>query len=139
MAVTDPDDRLLLGHATHWPQGRYSTLAGYVEPGESLEAAVRREVVEESSVLVDEVTYQGSQPWPFPASLMLAFTARATTTEIEVDGVELTDARWFTRAELGRAVEDGSVLLPMRTSVARALIEDWFGGPLGDGAPPRAT
>lgn len=132
MAVTDPADRLLLGHAAHWPRGRYSTLAGYVEPGESLEAAVRREVAEEASVVVDDVVYQGSQPWPFPASLMLAFTARASTTQIEVDGVELTDARWFTRAELVEAVADGSVLLPMRTSVARALIEDWYGGPLDD-------
>ncbi|WP_182111903.1 MULTISPECIES: NAD(+) diphosphatase [unclassified Actinotalea] len=130
MAVLDGDDRLLLGHAAHWPERRFSTLAGYVEPGESLEAAVRREVHEEVGVRVGEVTYRGSQPWPFPASLMLAFTARATSTAIEVDGVEVTQARWFTREELAAAVADGEVLLPMRTSVARALIEDWFGGPL---------
>ncbi|WP_370523927.1 NAD(+) diphosphatase [Cellulomonas sp. APG4] len=130
MAVTDDEDRLLLGHAAHWPERRFSTLAGYVEPGESLEAAVRREVVEETAVVVGEVVYRGSQPWPFPASLMLAFTARALTTAVRVDGVEVTDARWFTRAGLERAVADGEVLLPMRSSVARALIEDWFGGSL---------
>jgi NAD+ diphosphatase len=131
MAVLDDDDRLLLGHAAHWPDRRFSTLAGYVETGESLESAVRREVSEEVGVAVGDVTYRGSQPWPFPASLMLAFVARALTTEITVDGVELTQARWFTRAELASAVADGSVLLPMRTSVALALIEEWFGGPVG--------
>lgn len=130
MAVLDDDDRLLLGHARHWPERRFSTLAGYVEPGESAEAAVRREVREEVGVVVGEVTYRGSQPWPFPASLMLAFVARATTTDLRPDGEEMTDARWFTPGELGRAVAEGEVLLPMRTSVARALIEDWHGGPL---------
>ncbi|WP_250447807.1 NAD(+) diphosphatase, partial [Actinotalea sp. C106] len=130
MAVTDDQDRLLLGHAPHWPERRFSTLAGYVEPGESLEAAVRREVGEEVGVVVGEVAYQGSQPWPFPASLMLAFTARATSTEIDVDGDELTEARWFTRDELVGAVGRGEVLLPTRASVARALIEDWLGAPI---------
>lgn len=130
MAVTDDQDRLLLGHAAHWPERRFSTLAGYVEPGESLEAAVRREVAEEVAVVVGEVTYRGSQPWPFPASLMLAFVARALTTDVVVDGEEVTDARWFTRASLAAAVDDGEVLLPMRTSVARVLIEEWFGGEL---------
>lgn len=131
MAVLDDDDRLLLGHAAHWPERRFSTLAGYVEPGESLEGAVRREVAEEVGITIGDVSYQGSQPWPFPASLMLAFVAHALTTVIMVDGVELTEARWFTRAELARAVAEGTVLLPMRTSVALALIEDWFGGPVG--------
>lgn len=130
MAVVDADDRLLLGHAAHWPARRFSTLAGYVEPGESLEAAVRREVGEEVGVEVGEVEYRGSQPWPFPASLMLAFVAHASSTALAVDGVEVTEARWFTRDELGDAVRTGEVLLPMRTSVARALIEEWFGGPL---------
>jgi NAD+ diphosphatase len=131
MAVVDQDDRLLLGHAAHWPAGRFSTLAGYVEPGESVEAAVRREVAEEVGVRVGEMTYQGSQPWPFPASLMLAYVARAETTDVRVDGEEVTDARWFTRESLRSAVDGGEVLLPMRTSIARALIEDWFGGRLG--------
>ncbi len=126
------DERLLLGHAAHWPEHRFSTLAGYVEPGESLESAVRREVAEEVGVVVGEVAYRGSQPWPFPASLMLGFAARATTTELRVDGVEVTDARWFTRAELERDVRSGEVLLPGRTSIARSLVEDWFGARLPD-------
>ncbi len=130
MAVTDDADRILLAHGAHWPEHRYSTLAGFVEPGESLETAVRREVVEETGVVVDEVTYVASQPWPFPASLMLGFRAHATTTGVAVDGQELTDARWFTRAELAAALAAGEVLLPMRTSIALALIEDWFGGTL---------
>lgn len=126
------DERLLLGHAAHWPERRFSTLAGYVEPGESLEGAVRREVAEEAGVVVGEVAYRGSQPWPFPASLMLGFAARALTTDLRVDGVELTDARWFTRAELAEAVREGEVLLPGRTSIARSLVEDWFGSRLPD-------
>ncbi|HWS58643.1 MAG TPA: NAD(+) diphosphatase [Actinotalea sp.] len=131
MAVLDDDDRLLLGHAAHWPERRFSTLAGYVEPGESAESAVRREVREEVGVRIGDMVYRGSQPWPFPASLMLAFVARATSTELTVDGVEVTAARWFTRGELAADVRTGEVLLPMRTSVARVLIEEWFGGPLG--------
>jgi NAD+ diphosphatase len=130
MAVVDDDDRLLLGHAAQWPERRFSTLAGYVEPGEGLEQAVRREVDEEVGVAVGEVTYRGSQPWPFPASIMLAFVARATSTRITVDGVEVTQARWFTRAELAAAAESGEVLLPSRASIARALIEEWAGAPL---------
>lgn len=132
MAIVDAEDRLLLGHAARWPARRFSTLAGFVEPGESAEAAVRREVREESGVLVGEVAYQGSQPWPFPGSLMLAFTGRAATTDLTPDGEEVTDVRWFTREELARAVSARDVLLPMRSSIARALIEDWFGGALPD-------
>lgn len=132
MAVVDgaPEERLLLGHAAHWPERRFSTLAGYVEPGESIENAVRREVREEVGVEVGDVTYRGSQPWPFPASLMVGFVARALTTELHPDGVELTDARWFTRAELERDVRSGDVLLPGHGSIARALVEEWFGGAL---------
>jgi NAD+ diphosphatase len=137
MAVLDADDRILLGHAPHWPERRFSTLAGYVEPGESLEGAVRREVAEEVGVIVGEVSYRGSQPWPFPASLMLAFVARARTTELRLDQEEITDARWFTREEILAAVAAREVLLPMRTSVARALIEDWLGATVdGDGTAP---
>lgn len=134
MAVTDAEDRILLGHAAHWPAGRFSTLAGYVEPGESLENAVRREVHEETGVVVGPVQYMGSQPWPFPASLMLGFTARVAAgagTDVRVDGLEITDARFFGREELTAAVRDGWLHLPMRSSIARALIEDWFGGPVG--------
>lgn len=133
MAITDDDDRLLLGHGAMWPARRFSTLAGFVEPGESAEAAVRREVLEESGVVVGELRFEGSQPWPFPGSLMLAFTGRALTTDLVPDGVEVTAVRWFHRAELGAAVTAGEVLLPMRSSIARALIEDWYGGPLPDG------
>ncbi len=136
MAVVDrsgPDERLLLGHATHWPAKRFSTLAGYVEPGESAENAVRREVAEESGVVVGAVAYRGSQPWPFPGSLMLGFTAEAVATEVNVDGVEVTEARWFTRAELIAEVEAGGVVLPDRVSIARGLIEEWLGVALPDG------
>ena len=131
MAVTDERDRILLGHAAHWPAGRFSTLAGYVEPGEPLEAAVIREVAEETGILVSETIYRGSQPWPFPCSLMLGFHARVrpgTSTEIDVDGDELTDARFFTRDALLSQVSAGEVQLPTRSSIARALIEEWYGG-----------
>ncbi|MFC7878488.1 NAD(+) diphosphatase [Isoptericola sp. NPDC057391] len=134
MAVVDDADRLLLGHAAHWPEGRYSTLAGYVEPGEGLEQAVRREVAEETSVVIGDgpgdVVYRGSQPWPFPASLMLGFRARAVATDVEVDGAEVTAARWFTRDELAAGVRAGEVGLPGRPSIARALVEEWYGGEL---------
>lgn len=133
MAVVDEDDRLLLGHAAAWPDGRYSTLAGFVEPGESLEHAVRREVLEETAVVVGEVEYRGSQPWPFPASLMVGFRARALTVAVTADGEELGDARWFTRAELAQAVRAGQVVPPGPSSIARALIEEWFGDSLPTG------
>ncbi|WP_322746785.1 NAD(+) diphosphatase [Cellulomonas sp. S1-8] len=130
MAVVDDADRLLLGHATAWQAGRWSTLAGFVEAGESAEQAVRREVHEETGVLVGDVEYAGSQPWPFPGSLMLGFRARATSTLVQVDGVEMADARWFTRDGLASAVASGEVLLPGPTSIARALVEQWFGRPI---------
>ncbi|WP_245993163.1 NAD(+) diphosphatase [Xylanimonas allomyrinae] len=136
MAVVDDDERLLLGHAAHWPAHRFSTLAGFVEPGESLEQAVRREVAEEVGLSVcdgrDDVVYRGSQAWPFPASLMLGFRARVAGTAADPapDGVELTQARWFTRAELSERVRTGEVVLPTRLSIARALIEEWFGASL---------
>lgn len=130
MAVTDEDDRLLLGHAAAWAAGRWSTLAGFVEAGESAEQAVRREVLEETGVVVGDVEYLGSQPWPFPGSLMLGFRARATSTAVQVDGVEMADARWFTRAELTAAVASGEVLLPGGASIARAMVEQWWGRPV---------
>lgn len=135
MAVNDDADRILLAHAAHWPEHRYSTLAGFVEPGESLETAVRREVLEETGVRVDDVVYVASQPWPFPASLMLGFRAHASTTDVAADGREVTDARWFSREELTVALAAGEVVLPMRTSIALALIEDWFGGTLPASGP----
>jgi NAD+ diphosphatase len=132
MAVVDADDRILLGRQAVWPPKRYSTLAGFVEPGESLEAAVRREVLEESGIVVGEVTYQGSQPWPFPSSLMLGFSARATSTAVEVDGEEIAHARWWSRAEFEADLAAGALLLPPTVSIARRLIEQWYGGPITD-------
>ena len=130
MVVTDAEDRCLLGRQAAWPAGRYSTLAGFVEPGESLEHAVAREVEEEVGVEVEEVTYFGNQPWPFPASLMVGFFAKARTTEISVDGAEIEDARWFTREEMRAEAEAGTLLLPGGISISRSLVETWYGGPL---------
>jgi NAD+ diphosphatase len=119
-------DRCLLGRQRRWANGMYSTLAGFVEPGESLEEAVAREVFEETAIVVDAVTYHSSQPWPFPASLMLGFHARARTTEIRVDGRELEGACWFERDYLLKHRDDDSFRLPRRDSIARRLIEDWL-------------
>lgn len=127
MAIVDDDDRLLLGHAVGWPAGQFSVPAGFVEPGESLEAAVRREVAEETAIEVGDVTYQGSQPWPFPASLMLGFRGRAVSTEPRPDGVEVTEAMFVSRDELDRLLADGSVRLPRPTSIAHHLIAEWYG------------
>jgi NAD+ diphosphatase len=130
MLVTDDDDRCLLGRQPSWPAHRMSTLAGYVEAGETLEHAVVREVFEEVGVSVGDVRYVASQPWPFPSSLMLAFTAKATTTELNLDGDEIAEARWFTHDELRTAIIGGSLQLPMSASVAFYLIDGWFGGGL---------
>jgi NAD+ diphosphatase len=136
MAVThgDGDDEaLLLGRQHSWPEGRYSTLAGFLEPGETLEDAVRREVMEEVGVPVGEVTYFGNQPWPLPASLMLGFVARALTRDIVVDGHEIEAARWFTRAELRAEIDAGRVVIPAGVSISSSLLEHWYGGVLAGG------
>ena len=130
MLITDGDDRALLGHSPQWVPGRFSTLAGFVEPGESLEDAVRREVAEETGVRVGPATYAGSQPWPFPSSLMLGFSGVAETTAIHVDGDEVSEARWFTRESLREATAGDSVRLPGRFSISRWLIDRWHGGSL---------
>lgn len=127
MLVVDDDDRALLGRRIDWQPEWFSTLAGFVEAGESAEAAVRREVAEEAGVAVGEVTYLGSQPWPFPWSLMLGYHAHATATEVQVDGAEIVEARWFSRAELGAACDAGTLAVPPAVSIARKLIERWYG------------
>ncbi|MWV59892.1 NAD(+) diphosphatase [Rathayibacter sp. VKM Ac-2754] len=135
VCVLDDDDRLLLGSNAMWGADRFSLLAGFVEPGESLEAAVVREIFEESGMRVVDPQYLGSQPWPFPASLMIGFTARLAPDQapaaLKPDGEEIVDLRWFTRQQLHDSLE--SVLLPGRSSIARAMIEDWYGGELENG------
>jgi NAD+ diphosphatase len=127
MLVTD-GDRCLLGKAPRFIPGMYSTLAGFVEPGESLEEAVAREVYEEAGIRVTDVRYHSSQPWPFPASIMLGFHATATTTEISLNDEELADAVWKTREELINSPEDDIFRLPRGISIARRLVDDWIEG-----------
>jgi NAD+ diphosphatase len=144
VTVVGPDGRLLLGGGGARDAKNFSTLAGFVEPGESLEQAVVREIYEEVGVRVTACQYLGSQSWPFPASLMLGFTAitedaEATPDGVEVtraeatpDGVEVTRARWFSREELQEAVLAGEITISTRLSIARSLIEHWFGGRIQD-------
>jgi len=128
--VTDPSgERALLGRQAAWAPGRYSTIAGFVEPGESLEDAVIREVAEETGVLVDDVVYESSQPWPFPSSLMLGFRAVARTEAITLRDGELEDARWFTRADIAA----GHPALPPAGAISARLIDSWYSQP---GEPP---
>jgi NAD+ diphosphatase len=128
IVLVSDGERALLGRQASWPVGRYSTIAGFVEPGESLEDAVAREVFEETGIKVDQIEYHSSQPWPFPSSLMLGFTAHALTTQILRRDDELEDAQWFTRADLA----SGRPLVPPGVSISFRLIEHWFdagGGP----------
>jgi NAD+ diphosphatase len=133
--VTDAGDRLLLGRQARWPEGRFSLLAGYVEPGETLEEAVRREVREESGIELGEVSYIASQPWPFPSSLMLGFSALAVGGDDPAPGDdELAEVRWFEREELERAARgEGELALSPPYSIARRLIDAW----LADGPAAR--
>jgi NAD+ diphosphatase len=130
MLVADPDDRCLLARNAQWPARRVSVLAGFVEPGESAEQAVVREVHEETGVVVSAVTYAGSQPWPMPHNLMLGFRAEATSTEITVDDEEIAEANWFSREDLRKALLSGDLLMPPSLSISRWLIETWYGSDL---------
>jgi len=125
--VRDKDDRILLGHQPIWPEGRFSCFAGFLEPGETFEQCVQREVLEESGVLVREISYLGSQPWPFPASIMISFDAVTDAPEIaRPDGQEITEVKWFSRAEVKAQSDAGTLLLPPTMSVARKMIDRWF-------------
>jgi NAD+ diphosphatase len=131
--VRDADDRILLGRQAVWPVGRFSTFAGFLEPGETFEQCVSREVFEESGVSVSKINYLGSQPWPFPASIMIAFEAVIDDpAAARPDGEEIVEVRWYSRAQLRMAMEDGSLLLPPIISVARKMIERWFGAQHGE-------
>lgn len=132
--IKDRADRILLGHQPVWPEGRFSTFAGFLEPGETFEQCVSREIFEESNITVSEIKYLGSQPWPFPASIMISFEAVTDNPEVaRGDGEEITEVKWFSRAELQAAAADGSLLLPPGISVARKMIERWLGEPAQGG------
>jgi NAD+ diphosphatase len=130
VAITDPQDRLLIAHASYWSPRRFSHLAGYVEPGESLEQAAHREVAEEAGLTVTDLRYVASQPWPFPASIMVGFTASVADSTLTLDDEEITEARFVTRQELSALAADGTVILAPAGSIARRMIEDWYGGVL---------
>jgi NAD+ diphosphatase len=132
--LRDDADNALLGRQRTWPPGAFSTLAGFVEPGESAESAVRREVHEEVGLLVAATQYLGSQPWPFPASLMLGFHGRVAGVRPDpvADGEEIAEARWIARDELAGLAETRQVRLPGRLSIAHHLIGRWYGQPMPD-------
>ena len=132
VSVVDDNDRLLMGSQGVWEENRWSVLAGFVEPGESLNATVEREMFEEAGVRVTDIDYLGSQSWPFPYSLMLGFTCRARGEQQHIaDGIEIEKLRWFSRDDLINEID--SLLLPGPLTIARSLIEHWFGGPLPAG------
>ncbi|MFI0452859.1 NAD(+) diphosphatase [Actinomadura sp. 6N118] len=136
MLVQDDDERILLARGPQWPEDRRSILAGFVEPGESLEQAVAREVREEVGLAVRDVRYLGSQPWPLPQSLMLGFFARAYgDLELRPAPEEILDAAWYTRDELRAAIEAGQIVAPGPLSIAAQLIMRWYGGELPNMPP----
>ena len=123
MSVIDDQDRILLARGAGWGTGRFSVLAGFLEPGESLAAAVAREVHEEVGLVVRDVEYLGDQPWPFPNSLMVGFTARATASDLRLQESEIAEARWFTREEYRAILAAGQVSASTRLSIAYEI--DW--------------
>jgi NAD+ diphosphatase len=132
VGVIDADDRILLARQATWKETDFSIVAGFVESGETLESAVTREVFEETAIQVTDVAYLGNQPWPFPASLMLGFSAKATSTAITVDGAEIAEARWLSKSEIREACESGSLRIPAKVSIARKIIEAWYGSEMPD-------
>jgi len=122
IVLVHKNDRALLGRQTDWPERRFSTIAGFIEPGESLEDAIRREVAEETNIKVGDTSYIASQPWPFPAALMIGFHARGLSEDIRLNDGELAEARWVSRED----ISSGNVLCPTRFSVAYHLVETWF-------------
>jgi len=139
IVIVQSGERCLLARQSSWPPGRYSIIAGFVEPGESLEDAVKREVREEAGIEVSDIHYHSSQPWPFPSSLMVGFMATAATTEFNLIDNELEEARWMTRAQIAEEISAGKLKLPPGLSISRRLIETWFDagdqGKLRDVAP----
>lgn len=133
IVLVTKDGKCLLGHNKAWPGKRYSTLAGFVEPGESLEDAVKREVFEESGINVKNIKYVASQPWPFPSSLMLGFIAEAINENIIIDDNELEHAAWFSREEIKERLLNKTIMMPFKISIAFKLISKWFdNGKLGE-------
>jgi NAD+ diphosphatase len=131
MLVHDSDDRILLARGPSWPVDRRSILAGFVEPGESLEQAVAREVHEEVGLIIEDIHYLGSQPWPMPQSLMVGFFAHALDGQrLRPDADEIVDAAWYTRDELRVAIETKSMVPPGNLSIANRLIARWYGSEL---------
>jgi NAD+ diphosphatase len=127
--LAEHEDRLLLGRQPRYPPGRYSALAGFVEVGENIEAAVARELFEEAGIQVRNIRYIASQPWPFPSSLMLGCHCEADSERLTIDTTELDDARWFTREEVAMALAEDPVApfqAPPKTAIARTLLEHWL-------------
>ncbi|MFD3001605.1 NAD(+) diphosphatase [Pontibacter toksunensis] len=126
IVIISEGDACLLGRQAVWPNGMYATIAGFLEPGETLEQAVAREAQEETGVELQKITYHSSQPWPFPSSIMVGFNAEARNRNLVLDNDELEDARWFTRKEIEAGLQDGTLRLPPPISIAYRLIRDWF-------------
>lgn len=126
IVIISDGDACLLGRQAAWPRGMYATIAGFLEPGETLEQAFAREAQEETGVELQTISYHSSQPWPFPSSIMVGFSATAKNRHLNLDNDELEDARWFTRSEIAAGLEEGSLRLPPLISISYRLIRDWY-------------